>query len=110
MGTWPGWSKRQKRGCGVSNWFQFELSVQLGRWAVEFSRDDGFIGLWLGLLRYSESGGSCYPRWQWAIERKRWPKTMRREEMPVFECTGVRIAPGEVMRDEPWPELIGDGR
>lgn len=92
----------------MTNWFQFEFRIKLGRWAVEFSRDDGFIGLWLGLLRYSEDGGSCYPRWQWSIERRRWPVTMKQKEVPVFEFVGARIVPCEIIRDEPWPDVIGD--
>lgn len=93
-------------GEAMSNWFQFELKLKLGRWAIEFSRDDGFIGLWLGLLRYSQGGGSCYPRWQWAIEKRRWPVMMKQQEMPVFVCSGVRIVPCEIIKDESWPEVI----
>lgn len=89
----------------MSNWFQFCLKLKLGRWAVEFSRDDGFIGLWLALLRYSKDGGSAYPRWQWR-PGFRWPVIMKQEQMPVFECAGIRIVPCEVIKEELWPEVV----
>jgi hypothetical protein len=86
---------------------EFKFAVRLGRWGVEFSRDDGFIGLWLGLLHYSEGGSSCYPRWQWRIGR-RWPVMMKQEQMPVLEFVGARLVPCELIKDEPRPDIIGD--
>lgn len=90
----------------MSNSFQFCFMLKIGRWGIEFSRDDGFIGLWLALRSYSGNSNFSYPRWQWR-PGLRWPVVMNKEQVPVFELVGVEIVPCEIIREDSWPEVIG---
>jgi hypothetical protein len=81
----------------------FQFRLRLGRWSIEFSNEDW--GPWLGLWRHTENG-SAFPRWQWDFRKK--PVMMKREQMPVLECTGVRLVPVELIKDEPWAYVVGD--
>jgi hypothetical protein len=83
-----------------------ELRIKLFRRAVEFNTECGpRVILW----HYSKGGGSARPLWQWDFKKR---PVIQREQPPMFECVGVRIAPATIntraSRAEQWVRLVNE--
>jgi hypothetical protein len=84
--------------------FQF----QIGRWSIQLGNDYGSTRIILWKHRYSDYTSGSFARWQWDF--RKWPVTMKEQEVPVIECVGMGFVPVEYkplpMPDDYWPDTV----